>query len=253
MMGDCFEKMNMIQDSSVQLILCDLPFSTKARKVTDLLWDKEMDLGKLWKEYRRILKPNGVVALHATQPFVTSLINSNPLWFKYEYIWMKSQAANFQLAKKMPLKKHEYVLIFYNKKPIYNPQMWKGEMKDKRIGRETYQKRKNETYIKTSMVNLETVKSDMYYPTTLLNFKSVPRNRSLHPTQKPVELEEFFIRTYTNENDVVVDNTMGVGSTLMAAMNTNRNGIGIEKNERYFEIAMKRLSDKIGDNKLVVL
>jgi len=215
--ADCLVEMKNIPSQSIDLILADLPFSSKKRKVTDLKWDSQIDLTALWNQYKRILKENGTVALHAIQPFASQLIGSNPEWFRYEYIWVKSQAANFQLAKKMPLKKHEQILIFYNKPPTYNPQMWIGESKAKRIGKETYQKRKSETYINTKMVNLRAVMSDRYYPTTILSIPSVPRNQSLHRTQKPVALEEFLINTYTNEGDVVLDNTMGSGSTIVAA------------------------------------
>lgn len=239
--GDCLTEMNRIENGSVSLILADLPFSSEKRKITDLKWDSQINIVELWKQYKRVLKPNGVVALHAVQPFSSLLVNSNFDWFKYDYIWIKSQAANFQLAKKMPLKKHEQILIFYKNKPTYNPQMWKGELKQKRIGEKKYQNRQKETYIKTKMVNLESVPSDIYYPTTILTFPSVPRNKSLHRTQKPVELEEFFIKTYTNIGDLILDNTVGSGTILEACANTLRKGIGIEKDPEIFEIAKERL------------
>lgn len=241
-LADCLDVMSDIPDKSVQLILADLPYSSKKNRVTDLEWDSEINLVELWRHYKRVLKPGGVVALHGTQPFSSRLIYSNPDWFKYDYIWIKSQAANFQLAKKMPLKKHEQILIFYTGRPAYNPQMWRGEIKQKRIGSETYQNRKSEAYIKTKMVNLASIPSDTYYPTTILTFPSVPRNQSLHRTQKPVELEEFFIKTYTNEGDVVLDNVMGVGTTCIAAKNLSRTYIGIEKEHEFYEIAEDRLN-----------
>lgn len=241
--GNCLDEMNRIDDNSVSLILADLPFSSKKRKITDLKWDLQIDIDDLWKQYKRVLKPNGVIALHAVQPFSSALVNSNPDWFKYDYIWIKSQAANFQLAKKMPLKKHEQILIFYNKRPTYNPQMWKGELKQKRIGNNKYQDRQKETYIKTNMVNLESVASDIYYPTTILNIPSVSRNQSLHRTQKPVALEEFFINTYTNVGETVLDNTCGSGTTLVASRNLKRKAIGIENDKETFEIARTRLNE----------
>ena len=239
--GDCLELMKNISDKSVDMILADLPFSSNKRKITNLKWDSQINIEEMWREYKRIIKPNGVIALHAIQPFSSLLICSNLEWFKYDYIWEKSQAANFQLAKKMPLKKHEQILIFYGKPPTYNPQMWKGEAKQKRIGSKKYQDRKNETYIDTNMVNLENVLSDTYYPTTTLKFKSVPRNKSLHRTQKPVKLEEFFIKTYTNAGELVLDNTMGSGTTVEAAINLGRRAIGIEKDKEIFDIAVKRI------------
>lgn len=239
--GNCLDILPELGSQSVNLILADLPFSTKKRRVTDLKWDSPINLDVLWREYKRILKPNGVVVLHGINPFASSLIQSNPSWFKYDYIWIKSQAANFQLAKKMPLKKHEQLLVFYSGRPTYNPQMWKGKPKQKRIGKETYGKRKSETYINTKMVNLSSILSNIYYPTTILNFPSVPRNKSLHRTQKPVELEEFIIRTYSNKGDIVLDNVMGSGTTIIASERNERNSIGIELDMGIFEIARKRI------------
>ena len=139
--ADCMDILPLIPDKSVQLILADLPYG-----ITDFKWDSVLNLDKLWIEYKRVLTDNGCVLLHSTQPFNTTLINSNYKWFKYEYIWIKTQASNF-LAKKMPLKKHENILVFYGKTPIYNPQMRKGESKMKRIGNEKYQDRKNDMYL----------------------------------------------------------------------------------------------------------
>ncbi len=242
--ADCFDVFGTVPEKSVQLILADLPYG-----ITDLKWDSVLDLQKLWEEYKRVLKPNGCVLLHATQPFATTLINSNSKWYKYEYIWIKTQASNFQLAKKMPLKKHENILTFYLKPPIYNPQMRKGEPKMKRIGNEKYQERNNEMYLSSKPSNLKAVKSDIYYPTTILEYPQVAKNKSVHPTQKSVELAEFLIKTYTNELDLVLDNTMGSGTTGVAAMNTNRKFIGIEKEQNYFDIAVKIIEESFKQNK----
>ena len=239
-LGNCFELMKRIDDKSIDMILADLPFSK-----TDFYWDKSFNLEILWNSYRRIIKNNGCIALNAIQPFTTDLINSNKKWFKYDYVWIKTQAANFQLAKYMPLKKHESILIFYNKKPIYNPQMWKGKLKSKRIGHIKYQDRKKEMYLSSKPANLSIVKNDIYYPTTILTFSSCARNKSLHPTQKPVELCEFFIKTYTNKNDLILDNVTGSGTTLLAAKNLNRQFIGIEKEEKYYKIACTRIGQII--------
>lgn len=234
--ADMLETMPLIDEKSIDLILCDLPYG-----ITDCKWDCQINLNSLWYQYKRIIKPNGTILLNATQPFATTLINSNPKWFKYDWIWIKTQAANFQLAKKMPLKKHEYILVFYNKKPTYNPQMWKGELKSKRIGNEIYQSRKNEMYLASKPANLNAVKSDIYYPTTILNFPSVSRNKSLHPTQKSIELCEYLIKTYTNKGDLVLDNAAGSGTSGLACKNTERNFILIEKEQKYVEIAEKRI------------
>jgi DNA modification methylase len=249
-LGDCLEKMRMIPDGSVDLILTDLPYSSKKKRVTDLDWDSEIDLGLLWSEYKRVIKRNGVVALNAGMPFLSRIYQSNPDWYKYEYIWIKSQAANFQLAKVMPLKKHEYVAVFYKSRPTYNPQMTKGENKKKRIGNAKYQDRKNPTYMNTKMVNLEAVDSDTYYPTTILSIPSVPRNKSLHKTQKPVELAEFFIRTYSNKGDIVLDSAAGVFTTGIACLNTGRNFVGIEKERDIFEIGRQRVIEHKAANEL---
>lgn len=235
--GDCFDVMPHIADGSVSLILADLPYG-----VTDCNWDSKLPLDRLWREYIRILKPNGVVLLHATQPFATDLINSNRRWFKYDYIWIKTQASNFQLAKKMPLKKHEFVLVFYGKKPTYNPQMRKGEPKMKRIG-ERESARKTDMYLSSKPANLKAVKSDMYYPTTILEFPQVSKNKSVHRTQKSVELAEFLIKTYTDEGELVLDNTMGSGTTCIAAGRTGRRFMGIELTSEDYAKAEKRLDE----------
>lgn len=237
--GNCFDIIQKIPNGTIDFILCDLPFH-----ITDLKWDKDViDLYVLWKEYQRVLKPNGVIALHSVQPFTTDLINSNRKWFKYNYIWIKTQAANFQLAKKMPLKKHEDICIFYGQTPLYQPQMRKGEPKFKRIGENKYQDRKSDMYLSSRPANLEAILSDIYYPTTILEYPSLPRNKSQHPTQKPVELEEFLIKTYTKENEVVLDNCAGVFTTSVACDNVKRNWICIEKEEKYCRIGLQRINE----------
>ena len=234
--ADCMDILPLIPGKSVQLILADLPYG-----ITDCKWDSVLDLNKLWVEYKRVLADNGCVLLHSTQPFNTTLINSNHKWFKYEYIWIKTQASNFQLAKKMPLKKHENILVFYGNPPIYNPQMKIGEPKMKRIGDEKYQDRKNDMYLSSKPSNLKAVKSDLYYPTTILEYPQVAKNKSMHPTQKSLELAKFLISTYTNENDFVLDNTMGVGTTCLGAKELNRKFIGIEKDVKYYNLAVARV------------
>jgi site-specific DNA-methyltransferase (adenine-specific) len=236
--GDSFILTSNIPDGVIDFILTDPPYN-----ITDFKWDKKkLQFDELWTEYKRILKPNGVIAIHSVQPFTTDLINSNREWFKYNYIWIKSQAANFQLAKKMPLKKHEDICIFYNKKPTYNPQMTKGALKPKRIGEKKYQDRKSEMYLSSRPANLEVVMSDMYYPTTILNYPGLARNKSEHPTQKPIELAEFLINTYTNEGEIVFDGFAGSGTTGVAAKNLNRQFILIEQEEKYFNTAKLRLT-----------
>lgn len=236
--ADCFDVMPYIKNNSVNCIFADLPYCS-----TDFKWDTLFDLKLLWQEYIRILNHNGVILLYATQPFASTLIQSNPKWFKYDWVWIKSQAANFQLAKKMPLKKHETILVFYNKKPTYNPQMWKGEMKGKRIGAEKYKDRNKEMFLKSKIPNLELVKNDIYYPTTILDFPSVSRNKSLHPTQKSLELTEYLLKTYTNENDLVLDNVAGSSTVAVACININRQWIMIEKEKKYYDISVERIKN----------
>ena len=237
-LDDCFTVLPQLPDHVVDLVLADLPFGK-----TDFAWDDpDFDLKTFWNQVIRVLKPNGVVACHAVQPFTTCLIVSNPTWFKYTYVWIKTQAANFQLAKLMPLKKHEDVVIFYNRRPVYHPQMRKGVPKFKRSGPTVYQQRKSVMYLASRPANLSLVKSDTYYPTTVLDgFPSLPRNRSRHPTQKPVALAEFFIKTYTDPGGLVLDPTMGVGTTCLAAIATGRRFIGIEKVPQYFDEASRAI------------
>ena len=237
LLGDCFNILPTIPDQSIDMIICDLPFN-----ITACSWDKKTDLDLLWIQYKRVIKQNGVIALHSVQPFTTDLINSNRQWFKYNYIWIKTQAANFQLSKKMPLKKHEEVCIFYGKTPLYQPQMTKGVPVRKRIGHKKYQDRKSEMYLSSKPDNLENVISDLYYPTTILEYPSVSRNKSLHPTQKSVELTEFLIKTYTKEGETVLDTHAGSGTVGVACKNTNRKYILIEKEEKYFNIIKQRLN-----------
>lgn len=238
--GDYCEIIKDIPDASIDMVLIDPPFG-----ITDCEWDKSgFSLDTMWTELKRVIKPTGVIAAHSIQPFTTDLIVSNRKWFKYNYIWIKSQAANFQLAKKMPLKKHEEICIFYNKKPTYNPQMWKGKMKAKRIGKNVYQKRKSDMFLSSKPANLEVVMSDMYHPTTILQYPGVARNKSLHRTQKPVALEEFLIKTYTNPGDCVLDPTAGSGTTAVAAKKTGRDFIVIEREKNYYDVMLKRIENE---------
>lgn len=220
-LGDCLEVMKKIEDKSIDMILCDLPYGTTQNK-----WDSVIPLDKLWEEYKRILKPNGVVALTSHGIFTAKLILSNERWFKYKIVWEKSKATNFLNAKKQPLRKHEDICIFYNKQPKYNPQMSEGEPYDKGI-------RKNQLTGSYGIFNPIHVKSEgMRYPTDIVYFKTAESEGEVyHSTQKPVELARYLIRTYTEENDIVLDNTCGSGSFLVAAVLEKRNFIGIEKNE----------------------
>lgn len=223
--GDCLEKMQKIQDKSIDLVLCDLPYGTTRNK-----WDSVIDLKKLWSEYKRICK--GPVVLTAQSPFDKVLGVSNISSLRYEWIWRKEAGTGFLNAKKSPLKDHENILVFYDRTPIYNPQM--------RTGFKAYKcKKGGETSNYNKSGTVTTVSDGERYPVTVLEFA---RDREkLHPTQKPVALMEYLIRTYTYDGATVLDNCMGSGTTGVACVNTGRNFIGIEKEREYYDIAVARI------------
>lgn len=238
---DCLSCMNMIPDKSVDMILCDLPYG-----ITQNAWDCFIPLDLLWAQYRRIIKPSGAIVLTSQGVFTAKLILSNPELFKYKWVWEKSKPTNFLNAKRQPLRKHEDICVFYSKQPTYNPQMRKGEPYDKGV-------RKNQLSGSYGDFLPAHVHSDgRRYPTDVVYVKTAESEGEVwHPTQKPVELGRYLIRTYTNPGDVVLDNAFGSGSFLVAALLEGRNFIGIEKNEDvalfkkydvdYIEIAKKRL------------
>jgi len=227
--ADCMDVLPLIPDKSVQLILADLPYGT-----TNLKWDSVLDLNKLWQEYERIITDNGAIVLTASQPFTTVLINSNPTLFKYEWIWVKPQGVDPFMAKIRPLNNIEYVLVFCKGSPIYNPQYVKGEayhiIRDKTP-------RVKETN-GTTMKQTETMNWGQRLPIRTICFD---QEKGEHPTQKPVALFEYLIATYTNEGETVLDNCIGSGTTAIAAHNTGRFFIGIEKEPKYVEIARQRV------------
>jgi len=238
--GDCLEIMKNIPDGSIDMILCDLPYGTTACK-----WDNIIPFNELWEQYERIIKPNGAIVLTASQPFTTDLINSNRTLFRYEMIWAKNMPTGAFNANKMPMKSHENILVFYKSLPTYNPQKTKRTEKElKRFMKEPIvTKIENSVYGSFDRTVLGR-DAEMKNPNSLLLFDVVNgRNgdKLPHPTQKPVLLLEDLIKTFSNENDLVVDLTMGSGSTGVACKNTNRNFIGIEMDEKYFEIAEKRI------------
>ena len=233
--GDCLEKMKGIPDKSIDMILCDLPYGTTACK-----WDVVIPFEPLWEQYKRIIKDNGAIVLFGSEPFSSYLRMSNIKWYKYDWVWVKEQGTGNLNANKMPLKKHENILVFYKKLPIYNPQMVKGDAYEIKRNKNT-----NEIFGKTGTQDGYVTKNKgERYPTSILNFNRELRNR-LHPTQKPVALLEYLIKTYTLEGETVLDNTMGSGSTGVACINTKRNFIGIEKDDKYFEIAKKRIEEHL--------
>ena len=239
--GDCLEVMKKMPDGCIDMILCDLPYGTTQNK-----WDSVIPLEELWRQYKRVLKPNGVVVLTSLALFTAQLMLSQPKMYKYRWIWQKSKATNFLNAKKQPLRKFEDVCVFYSKQPTYNPQMIEGEPYDKGV-------RKNQLSGSYGDFQPAHVRSDgLRYPTDVIYFKTAESEGDVwHPTQKPIELGRYLVRTYTNPGDIVLDNTCGSGSFLVSALLEGRNFIGIEKNEDvalfkakkidYIEIAKNRL------------
>ena len=245
MKGDCLELMKTIPDGSVDLILTDPPYGTTSCK-----WDSLIPLEPMWEQLKRIIKPRGVIAMNASQPFTTTLIASNMDMFKYCWTWKKNRPTGFANAKKQPLRNVEEIVVFYKKLPNYNPQgivrINKTCKNSISCGGDTVRGDVVESYGKGSLrtKGKEYVQEFTNYPTQILSIKSDEKSK-LHPTQKPVDLLEYLIKTYTKEGDTVLDFTMGSGSTGVACVNTNRNFIGIELDENYFNIAEKRIQEVI--------
>ena len=229
---DCLNALKNIPDGSVDMILCDLPYGTTACK-----WDSIIPFEPLWEQYNRIIKDNGAIVLFGSEPFSTKLRNSNLKMFKYDWIWEKEQGANFMLCKYQPYKVHEIISVFSKNKHRYFPQMTEGK---------PYVSGKGTSGdITRNVRKIQTKNNGTRYPRSIQRFNKDKTRGSLHPTQKPVALLEYLIKTYTNENDVVLDNCMGSGSTGVACVNTNRNFIGIEIDENYFNIAEKRINEAL--------
>lgn len=229
--GDCIEVMKNIPDKSVDMILCDLPYGVTKNK-----WDIPIPFDKLWEHYNRIIKDNGAIVLFGNQPFTSKLILSNEKIFRYTLVWGKNKFSDFLNAKRKPMKIHEDICIFYKKQPTYNPQYTIGDPYTSWNKSDAVSKQTNYGKIKENIV----VNDGKRLPTTVLKFNR--KERPIHPTQKPVDLCEWLIKTYSNEGDTILDNCMGVGTTGVACKNTNRNFIGIELDTNYFNIAQERLN-----------
>ena len=237
--GDCLELMKEIPDKSVDMILCDLPYGTTACK-----WDNVIPFEPLWEQYKRIIKDNGAIVLFGREPFTSKLVCSNIKDYKHKWVWNKKQSGSFQNAKYMPLQIDEDIIVFCkeNKKVNYYPIMRKGKMRKR--GGAKQKSRVVGSGLQDGFCNY----SDLYYPTNILEFASIRKGR-LHETEKPVEILEYLIKTYTNENEIVLDNCMGSGSTGVACVNTDRNFIGIELDAKYFEIAKERIEKAQNEDK----
>lgn len=233
--GDCLDLMKQIPDGSIDMILCDLPYGT-----TKCKWDTIIPFNELWKQYNRVIKDSGVIVLFSKQPFTTELIHSNLKDYKYSLVWKKDNHDNPMMAKKRILNITEDINLFYKKQCTYNPQ---GII---RINKITKQGRGN-SLSQQNERDTEYLQEYTNYPKNILEFKRDLPN--VHPTQKPVALLEYLIKTYTNEGDIILDNCMGSGSTCVACVNTNRHYIGFEKEPRYYDIACKRLDEAENKNK----
>jgi site-specific DNA-methyltransferase (adenine-specific) len=228
--GDCLEVMRQIPDGSVDMVLADPPYGTTACK-----WDSVIPFEPMWEQLKRIIKPNGAIVMTASQPFTTTLISSNMKEFKYCWVWDKGQGTGFLNSKKQPLKSCEDVVVFYQKQSIYNPQM--------RIGFKPYSCKQGKTKTKNygHQTGAVTISEGERFP--LNNIKFIRDKSRIHPTQKPVALMEYLIKTYTNECETVLDFTMGSGTTGVACVNTGRKFIGIELDDKYFNIAKNRINE----------
>jgi site-specific DNA-methyltransferase (adenine-specific) len=230
--GDCLEVMKDIKSGSVDAIITDPPYGTTACK-----WDSVIDFDLMWEQLNRIIKPNGAIVLFGSEPFSSALRMSNIKNYKYDIIWEKSISSNFALSKKQPQKKHENISIFYKNQPTFNPQMETGKpYLDLRTSARSGISVGDKKNLDRKPINNKGER----YPKSVQFFNN-PNNKNVHPTQKPVALMEYLIKTYTNENETVLDFTMGSGSTGVAAKQLNRNFIGIEMDEKYFDIAKNRI------------
>ena len=237
--GDCLEIMKQIKDKSVDMILCDLPYG-KFKNHLD--WDNIINLKLLWIEYKRIIKDNGAIVLTAVNPFGAFLIKEGIDIFRYSLVWEKDKGTDFGNSNIKPINRHEDIHIFYKNKPIYNPQKSKSS---------SYYKKNYQNNDKSTFTSFQSSNEGEYnnagdrFPTSIIYIarESCKRQKNLHPTQKPIELFEYLIKTYTNEGDLVLDNCIGSGTTAVACIQSNRNFIGIEKEGNYCEIANKRIKE----------
>ena len=244
LLGDCLELMKDIPNGSIDMILCDLPYGTTACK-----WDTIIPFDKLWEQYERIIKPNGAIVLTASQPFTSALVMSNPKLFKYEWIYQKAVGSNFAALKYQPMKEHENILIFgkgtTNYYPIKEERKGSGKERQKAGYKNSKATAKTGQFIGGVMDATKRTNDydELRYPSSIQYFNNRDKDRGMHPTQKPVLLFEYLIKTYTNEGELVLDNTAGSGTTAIACLNTKRQFIVMEKEQEYYDIILKRVAD----------
>lgn len=237
--GDCLEEMSRLKDASIDMILCDLPYGVTAKNK----WDTIIPFEKLWEQYNRIIKDSGAVILFGQDKFTAKLVLSNEKYHRYNLVWNKVLPSGFLNANRMPLREHEDICVFYKKPPTYNPQKKKGNPCHKKgtaVGKMNDGNFNNDNYRDFKVIETE---GDMKFPTSILTFPKPHPSVSVHPTQKPIELLEYLIKTYTNDGELVLDNCMGSGSTGVACINTKRNFIGIELDDKYYNISKTRLQE----------
>jgi len=234
--GDCLVEMQNIPDKSIDAIICDLPYGVLNKGNSSAKWDSVIPFIPLWERYERIIKDNGAIVLFGQGLFSAELMLSNKKLWRYNLIWKKgNRISGFLNSKKQPLRNHEDILIFYKNQPIYNPQMTYGDKSHKKGGGN----HKNTQRCYGNLIDTPTIETNEKYPISILNFDR--EHPPIHPTQKSLPLLEYIVKTYTNENDLVLDNTMGSGTCGVACKNLNRNFIGIEMDDKYFEIAKNRI------------
>ncbi len=238
--GNCLNEMKNIKEKSIDLILCDLPYGLTQNKK-----DVRLPFDILWKNYERLIKDNGVIALFGQGLFYIDLVNSNRKLFRYDLVWNKVLTSGFLNANRQPLRQHEQIAIFYKKQPCYNPQFSIGKPLHSKGNK--YKEKKdfiNNNYGDFKIADDSRRGSTQKYPTSILTFPKVHPSKSLHPTEKSIDLLKFIIKTYTNEDGTVLDNCMGSGTTGVACKKTKRNFIGIEIDENYYRIAKKRIENE---------
>jgi len=233
--GDCLEIMPILPDKSIDMILCDLPYGTTSCK-----WDIVIPFESLWKEYKRLIRDNGAIVLMAGQPFTSALVMSNLSWFRYHWIWQKTEATGHLNAKKMPMKAHEEIVVFYKKLPTYNPQKTTGHV----LKTATADRERKMSEVYGTQKGITKYSSTERYPRSVITFSTDKQHSTLHPTQKPVALFEYLILTYTNEGDLVMDNAAGSGTAGVACIKTKRRCIMIENDSGYCDIIKRRMEQE---------
>ena len=233
---DCMEGMKEIPAGSVDMILCDLPYGT-----THCDWDIKIPFAELWAEYERIIKDNGAIVLTAKQPFTSDLIQSNRKLYRYNMVWIKNIGCGYMNAQIMPLQQHEDICIFYKRTPTYNPQMESGY--ERKVSRASQKRKCKAAEVYNKAICTKDYDSTERYPISVVYFGSDKQKEALHPTQKPLALFEYLIKTYTNRGDLGLDNCIGSGTTAVACIRTGRQFIGFEKSEKYYQVAVERIGN----------